>query len=193
MGRTYRDWPATTTCSWGLWLELRANIDVARRRYGEAQAWIEEGNRLAVMQGSRLLEGRFRLLNALGHDKSDLQAALAAATPMELLSSAEAIVRSLNRSPTVPDNVRASIAALPSRWLPLLRAVLNSPSDPAMVTAAHLLDEYGELPDVRTLRTLARGRVKGLKGSDIGRGLARRRSPQLIVGDLGPGEVHGGV
>ncbi len=186
MGQSYRDWPATTTCSWGLWLDLRANIDVARRRYGDAQAWIDEGTGLAVVQGSGLLEGRFRLLRALGdNNQAQLQTALAAATSMELLSSAEAIVRSLHRVPEVPEALRVSIAAWPGRWLPLLRSVVATPTDLATVAAARLLDEHGELADVRTLRALAKSRVKGLKGSDIGRGLARRRSPQLTVRDLG--------
>jgi two-component SAPR family response regulator len=104
---------------------------------------------------------------------------------MDLLSSAEAIVRNLHRIGPTPATLRDSLATWPQRWLPLLRLGIADPADPAAPVAAALLDEYGELSDVRSLRVLSRSRHKAFHGSDLGRGLARRRSPTLVVHDLG--------
>ncbi len=186
MGRSYTDWQATTTCSWGLWLDVRALIDLARREYQGAEAWIEEGAALALRQGAGFLEGRFRLSRALTRgEKADLLAAFGGASTMELLSAADAIVQNLDRLGPLPTPLRESIANWPERWLPLLRQVIADPTGPAAAPAAALLDEYGELADVRLLRRLAKSRIKAFRGSDIGRGLARRRSPHLTVHDLG--------
>jgi DNA-binding SARP family transcriptional activator len=186
MGARPQEWRAMTTCAWGHWLDLRALIELARRDYPAARARIDEGQALARRQGAGLLEGRFRLSRALlDGDQTEVSDAFAHASAMDLLSAAEPIVRNLHRIGPPPPSLRESIASWPQRWLPLLRLALADPSDPAAAPAATLLDEFGELGDVRSLRKLSRTRLKAFRGSDLGRGLARRRSPRLIVHDLG--------
>ena len=186
MRSSQTDWQATTTCSWAFWLDLRALIELARRDYPAAKARIDEGQALARRQGAGLLEGRFRLSRALlDGDLNEVSDAFAHASAMDLLSAAEPIVRNLHRLGPPPPSLRESVARWPQRWLPLLRLAVADPSDPAAAPAATLLDEFGELGDVRLLRRLSRTRLKAFRGSDLGRGLARRRSPRLIVHDLG--------
>ncbi len=185
------DWQATTTCAWAFWLDLRAQIELARRDYPAAKTRIDEGQALTLRQGAHLLEGRFRLSRAiLGGGPDEVSDVFARASAMDLLSAAEPIVRNLHRLGPPPLSLRESVAGWPQRWLPLLRLAVADPSDPAAVPAAYLLDEFGELGDVRLLRSLSRGRVKPLRGSDIGRGLARRRSPCLGVHDLGQASLE---
>ena len=186
MGEQHTDWQAPMTSTWGHWLDLRGLIELARRDYQAAADRIGLGRQIAERQGARLLERRFRLSGAIASGQPDQASeALANATDMELLSAAEAIVRNLHRIDPIPPTLRRSIEAWPQRWLPLLRQIVADPSDPASFQAAHLLDEFGELTDVKPLRALTKGRIRSLKGSDIGRGLARRRSPRLVVHDLG--------
>ncbi|MGC8634162.1 MAG: BTAD domain-containing putative transcriptional regulator [Candidatus Limnocylindrales bacterium] len=186
LGERYDAWQAPATCAWATWLHLRAIVDLTSRDYEKADGRITAGQALAVRQGAGLLEGRFRLSRAiLGGDPDGLSDAFARATPMDLLSSAEAIVRNLDRIGATPATLRESLSAWPQRWLPLLRQVIADPTDPAAPMAAALLDEYGELSDVRSLRGLSKSRHKAFRGSDLGRGLAKRRSPTLIVHDLG--------
>ena len=167
-------------------MDLRALIELARRDYPAAKARIDEGQALALRQGAGLLEGRFRLSRALLTGNLDeVSDVFARASAMDILSAAEPIVRNLHRLGPPPPSLRESVAGWPQRWLPLLRLAVADPSDPAAAPASKLLDEFGELADVRLLRSLSRSRVKAFRGSDIGRGLARRRSPRLIVHDLG--------
>ncbi len=186
LGASYRDSVAPETCSWALWLELRAEIELARRAPSAAMRWISEGDALVSRQRARLLEGRLRLLNAVAQgDARQLSDSVSRASSMDVLWVADALAANLDKFGDLPDGLRDSVEAWPARWLPLLRSLLSAHNHPALLQAAALLDEYGELSDVGLLRSLTRGKVKVLRGSDLGRALARRRSPRMIVRDLG--------
>jgi len=79
------------------------------------------------------------------------------------------------------DAVRAEAGRRPVRWRSALRAILESPG-PSMLRAAQLLDEIGAPEDIPRLRAVA----KALKvDGQLGKRLARRLAPQVVVEDQG--------
>jgi DNA-binding SARP family transcriptional activator/tetratricopeptide (TPR) repeat protein len=186
LGASCTNLPSVSTCGWLAWLWARAVVDAAGDREEEAARWIQIGVTLAARQHSALYWKRFSLLSALAHGSArEAAQAVEAASPMEILATAEVAIRNLDRLSPLPASLLRSISDWPQRWLPGLRRALSNSDHPRVRVAAQILDEYGELADVPRLRALARSRVRGLRGSAIGRALARRRSPRLYVHDLG--------
>ena len=186
LGPTYKHLPAASTCSWLAWMEVAALAALAGHDPDGAGSWIEQGTALAHLQKSGLFQGRFRLLVSLvGGGSVAVDAAIERASDMDLMVAAEALVASLHLTHRPHARVVSLIQGWPQKWLPLLRRALENPVSDATEPAALLLDEFGDLVDVPILRRLVRSRAKGQRGSSIGRGLARRRSPHLCVHDLG--------
>jgi LuxR family maltose regulon positive regulatory protein len=186
LGSSSEAWPAVTPGAWLSWMELRTSAALVTRRIDEARGFCAAGARLAELQGSGMYRGRFVLLRALcGADGPTMADAFGAASGMDLLSDAEAIVRRLDVLVPLPSRLAQSIESVPDRWLPLLRQAIRSPEDPCAKPAAVLLDRFGELEDVRPLRALTRSATRGFRGSNVGLALAQRRSPKLHVADLG--------
>jgi DNA-binding SARP family transcriptional activator len=191
MGTSYEEWVPTTTCAWASWLEVRCVVQLAARDYVGASSTADAGLVLAKLQGSKLLEGRFLLGQALASRSAEaVDRALEHASDMDLLMFAEALTRNLHLIGSAGTRIRDSIAGSPARWLPLLRRLLADPSDPSAVGAAALLEDMGEMTDVRLLRSLAKTRVKSFRGTDVGRALARRQSPRLQIHDLGRSRLN---
>jgi DNA-binding SARP family transcriptional activator len=68
--------------------------------------------------------------------------------------------------------------------------VVERGDGPPAIHAARILDEIGEPEDVRRLRRLVKS--VPLRGADsaLGRGLARRLAPRVVIDDLGATAVH---
>lgn len=73
----------------------------------------------------------------------------------------------------------------PDRWLPVLRRAAGTTSSPGRLAAARLLDSVGDASDIAFLRAIAR--ESKATGSDrrLGKTLARRLAPKVLVEDLG--------
>jgi DNA-binding SARP family transcriptional activator len=175
----------TAVSGWVQWLFERALCLLSTGQDELAVGVVRAGRTLAERQGASLYRSRFRLLDALAADDPAIGTLLQAATDMDLLSCAEAMVTHLHRIPADDQTLPRVIADAPDRWLPLIRTELSDPRRPAAMRCAQMLDEFGSMGDVRLLRSLAKSKVKGFKGTDIGRSLARRRSPTLKIADLG--------
>ena len=167
------------------WLIARGEGLLVGGRPDEAAATLADARELAERQGADAYRGRLVMLGelALGHRLP--AEVLARATDMDILSCTDALAEQLHLVPETAEPILTSITRWPSRWLPLLREAIRHPTKPNALRAARLLDEFGELDDVRPLRQLAKSRIRGLRGTDLGRGLARRRSPRLVISDLG--------
>ncbi len=186
LGASYELWPAPVPAAWLTWIQLRAIVDLAQEDTVAARAWIRAGESLSVEQQSWLFLQRFRLIAGLasGEQAAALEA-VAGATEATLLSNAEAVVCRVELLQPAPPRLRESISSRTDRWLPLLRRVLQQEPGPRVYAAARLLDEFGDLEDVRPLRALTKKHRKDLKGADLGRDLVHRRSPRLRIADLG--------
>lgn len=175
----------TDLSGWVQWLFVQASAWLAAHSPRQAATAIARGRLLIEQQGAWLYRTRFRILASLADSGREIDTVFAEASERDILAAAEAIAAQLHLIDSVQRKVKATVENRPDRWLPLLRQVIADPTGPAAAPAAALLDEYGELTDVRLLRRLAKSRIKAFRGSDIGRGLARRRSPHLTVHDLG--------
>jgi DNA-binding SARP family transcriptional activator len=86
--------------------------------------------------------------------------------------------------PAALNIVEAEVLRRPERWRPPLRGALSRRA-PSASTAARLLDKVGEQDDVAILRSFARENRKAGIDPEIGRGLARRLAPRVVIEDLG--------
>ncbi|MEW5991885.1 MAG: BTAD domain-containing putative transcriptional regulator [Chloroflexota bacterium] len=81
--------------------------------------------------------------------------------------------------------VYSEAASRPERWRPALRRVLAADGESAEFAAAVLLDRIGSGQDIPILRRLARSHRSRPGASMLGRGLARRLAPRVLIEDLG--------
>ncbi|MBA2382874.1 MAG: winged helix-turn-helix domain-containing protein [Chloroflexi bacterium] len=107
-------------------------------------------------------------------------------TPV-LSVGAELIVDRLDGlSPDADSIVTREATLRPERWRQALRRIL--PSGLAHVSrlhAARLLDVIGDRSDIPVLRRIAREPRRAANDRTLGRGLARRLAPRIVVHDLG--------
>ena len=80
--------------------------------------------------------------------------------------------------------VRTVAKSAPERWRPALRREIEQAGDATLI-AASLLDEVGEREDIPVLRRLARQPKAKAFDRELGRRLARRLAPRVVVHDLG--------
>jgi ATP/maltotriose-dependent transcriptional regulator MalT/DNA-binding SARP family transcriptional activator len=144
--------------------------------------------KLAAVQGARLWEHQAGLVEALSNPDADADEAVfrAAADDSTALSiSAELVIRRLG---DLGEEAMALIAAeagrRATRWRASLRKTVETGLMPHALVAGKLLDEIGESPDVQRLRTASR-RLKDPRAHALGRKLARRLAPRVLVDDLG--------
>jgi LuxR family maltose regulon positive regulatory protein len=78
------------------------------------------------------------------------------------------------------------------RWRKPLRHEVDGGEGITALRAAQILDEVGEVEDIRRLRRLVRSRrVRGPTAA-LGRGLARRLAPRVVLDDLGATRIQVG-
>jgi DNA-binding SARP family transcriptional activator len=117
-------------------------------------------------------------------------AAVRAVGHLGILMVADALASALHLLQPIPDELSESIQMWPERWLPLLRRQLGRGNDPTARVAATLLDEHGNPDDVIRLRAYDKTyRRRVAVSSPIGRRLAKRLAPRLMVRDLGRVEL----
>lgn len=142
---------------------------------------------LATRQGALLWGEYARVIRSAARETQDPSPTIltvATTTPVTLSMAAEAIINRLaDLSPDALNVVRAEVRARPWRWLsPTRRAAAGD--GPSRFLAASFLEDIGEHQDVGLLRKLARGSRDGRRAA-LGKRLARRIAPKVIVEDLG--------
>jgi ATP/maltotriose-dependent transcriptional regulator MalT/DNA-binding SARP family transcriptional activator len=99
----------------------------------------------------------------------------------------------VERLPELEARVRAGIHEVarkrPEPWRAPLRRALLAPSPSTRLAAARLLDEVGEADDVRPLRQVAKKFRRSGPDARLGKSLARRLAPRILVRDLGRTEI----
>lgn len=189
--------PAAMPLDMGYDLERRVLLALSLLVAGDLDAAIDSGSRAQVIargRASRRSEVRLNLVLAMASlDARSLRDSISAAADvgdMSLLTTADALGTYLWLIPEGPEALRRSISRWPRRWLPILRRQLEQGGTANAAVAAGLLDQYGESTDVGLLRAFARTYRRQLKGSSqVGKELAKRVAPRLLIGDLGRGEL----
>ncbi|HYK94642.1 MAG TPA: BTAD domain-containing putative transcriptional regulator [Candidatus Dormibacteraeota bacterium] len=142
---------------------------------------------LAIRQGATHWEAYAEALAAvadIARDPSATLAEVATKAPVALSMAAEAVVLRLgDLTDQATSDIGDEVRRRPWRWREPIRRAVTTPGA-ASWPAARLLDEIGELADVPLLRGLARTAREG-RGFPLGRGLARRLAPKVVVEDLG--------
>jgi LuxR family transcriptional regulator, maltose regulon positive regulatory protein len=143
---------------------------------------------LAKTQGARLWEAYASLLEAATSPDttfSSVVIAVAGQHSSVLSIAAEAILIRLDGlSDEAQTKVLDEACLRPSRWLPSTRRLMTVGSDARSLALARLLEEIGEVEDIKRLRDA--GRMLGYTGGRaLGRSLARRLAPHAFVEDLG--------
>ena len=88
--------------------------------------------------------------------------------------------------------VRASATTWPDRWRPVLRSALAGDDLERKLRTGRLLEIIGDASDVRLLRNTAK-QFKGSRGqADLGRSLARRLAPRILIEDFGQVVIRAG-
>jgi ATP/maltotriose-dependent transcriptional regulator MalT/DNA-binding SARP family transcriptional activator len=143
--------------------------------------------------GARRATVRLRvILMAVESDADGLRAAVEEAArsgALALLETADLIASSLNLLEPITDEVKTSVLDWPDRWLPLLRREIAGGNTAAAHAAARLLALTGELVDVPRLRAFERTYMRRSRTPSLARELAVRKSPRLVVRDLGRMEL----
>ena len=143
----------------------------------------------AKARDARRPEVRLAILNALAKgDRTQLMSALAEGERtghLAILEVVDAVLARMESVAPISDALDRSIRSYPNRWLPAIRRRLEGGNTANARAAAAMLDEYGSLEDVGLLRAYAKTYARRGPGRDLGRALARRTSPKLLVHDLG--------
>lgn len=85
--------------------------------------------------------------------------------------------------------VSVEASARPERWRDPLRTVIASEDAAASLFAAKLLDQIGTIGDVALLRQVAKKKKADRSWAGLGRSLAKRIAPRVMIEDLGRIEV----
>jgi ATP/maltotriose-dependent transcriptional regulator MalT/DNA-binding SARP family transcriptional activator len=161
-------------------------ISVLGRR-SDALDMAQRCRNLAIRQGAKAWEEYAVVLAAVADTAADPSAAftsIRARSPGTLSFAAEAVVSRLRElNPAAMAVVRAEASERPWRWREPTRRTATS-AETQDLAAALLLDEIGEPQDISVLRTIARS-WKDARGLTLGRGLARRLAPRVLIEDLG--------
>ncbi len=137
----------------------------------QAKVWVEYASILGAI-ADRGTDPSYEILAAGRRDATVLSMA------------ADAVITRLDEfSPEAASLIRLEALARPWRWRESVRRIAAEAGRRDVATAL-LLDEIGTRPDIALLRGIARSNRDGLGGA-LGRGLARRLAPRVIIEDLG--------
>jgi len=188
--------PVETPLDLGLSISRRVLLSELLLAAGREEEALRESSDAAVSAesvGAGPALARANVVRALAaNDVAAARVAIAQAAragSMALLEVAPLVVRALDVLGQVPPELSESIRAFPRRWLPLVRRVLESGNTRAGHLAAAILDEHGTLEDVGLLRAFAKTYARRGPGRALGKKLARRVSPPLLIRDLGRTEL----
>ena len=172
-------------------------FDVRRRAAAAALAFlngddtaavkVRQGMAAASAQGARLWVRYFKLLlHLIEAPRAEDAERLTAGDPALMSMAAEMVVTRLHEmSPATVEAIAAEASRRPERWREPLRLSASGASEVAALRAAEILEQIGELSDVPLLRAAGR-RLRARPGAtDLGRDLARRLAPRVVVEDLG--------
>jgi DNA-binding SARP family transcriptional activator/tetratricopeptide (TPR) repeat protein len=187
LGRFDASRPTTESAAQAHQMLTRARLGLLRGDPA-AGAWAAQGLELARSQGAKHLAWRAVLLDAVAsHTTAELGRAVSEvgrARPSVLRSEAAVLSGAMDRLVPLPIELARSIEGHPDAWRPHFRRWLADSRASVRRANALLLDEHGEWIDVPRLRGLARdSAVRGVR--HLGRELARRTAPRVMVQDLG--------
>lgn len=172
-------------------LAIRAYLAVITRD-PDASTRLLNAIDFAERQGATIWASYCRVIQCAASD--DLDVGLQQMSKQEavyLSMVAEVLIANLNR---MNENsirmIHSEAAARPERWRSGLRRAIAHQENPSRLLAASILNEIGEASDVPALRAIARGSKESRADSTLGRGLARRLAPQVIVEDQGRVEIR---
>jgi DNA-binding SARP family transcriptional activator len=174
---------------------FQARVRLAEARLALGTGTPDAGRRtaaalhLAVRQGAKLYAGGARVLQAALADQASFATTIrqvAGDMPACLSTVAEVVTERLGLlEPEIFATVAAESRRLPIRWREPLRRAVAVDVPNVRLPAAVILDEIGETSDILPLRAVARS-LRGREGAaNLGRGLARRLAPRILVEDQG--------
>jgi LuxR family maltose regulon positive regulatory protein len=147
-----------------------------------------EARSLATLQGARLWESQAALIEAFastGGAAEDAILRMDAGNLAALSMSSELVIARLDEfGEEATARIATEAARRPARWRPSLRQAVEIGPTAQVLSAGPLLEEIGEGADVHLLRSASR-RVRDAKAHDLGRKLARKLAPRVVVEDLG--------
>jgi DNA-binding SARP family transcriptional activator len=168
-------------------LALHAYLAIARGS-DDADARTREAIAFAEAQGARFWARYVEMLAAVTRAHLDGGAAIgrtAGADAAYLSIFPNEVVARLNLlEHDALQLVRDEVHARPERWRPALREAVDEDGI-VKWSAAALLDEIGERPDIPRLRRVAQTGTRTTGAKDVGRKLARRLASKVYVADLG--------
>lgn len=174
---------------------VRARIQVLSTP-SSSTALAQEAARLAESQGARHYQVRAEILLAVANrDPIGLTKIIedaVALAPGALRAEAAAICSCIDLLDVIPAALATSFAAHSDAWRPHLRRGLRSGEPQVRLSAARLLDAYGERSDVRPLRRLARATSTPRRDRHLGKALSRATAFRVEIEDLGRTEIHVG-
>jgi ATP/maltotriose-dependent transcriptional regulator MalT/DNA-binding SARP family transcriptional activator len=141
---------------------------------------------LANAQGARMWADYGAVLGATAarSEPSSVLIEIGARNPVALSMAAEAVIRRIGDcSDEALSCIRDEAGKRPWRWVGAVRrATLEG--GPNQLPVARLLEAIGDKEDIVVLRAIAR-KIRHVQGSGLGRSLARRLAPKVIIEDLG--------
>jgi LuxR family maltose regulon positive regulatory protein len=164
-------------------------------RAPDARIKVTEALAFADRQGASLWAGYCKVLLATLGTRIDtgLRRISADLGGVYLSLVAEPLIASLDRMDEVSRTLVASEAkARPERWRPSMRREVADEGSPNRIHAARILDAIGEQADVPLLRMVARGSRNSRTDATLGKGLARRLAPSVLIEDQGRVEIRVG-
>ena len=129
------------------------------------------------------------LLVAYASSDEALSAAIVSigtSSPWHVTYLADLIARKAHAvDPAAIDVIHTAMQMHPKRWQQALRLQLDASTGSSRLSAGRLLERIGDQSDIRRLRAAGRS-VRRLPGApDLGKGLARRLAPRVLIEDLG--------
>ena len=172
--------------------ETRRHLAVALletlRGKPQAQEHAASARGLAASQGAWLWEQYAGLLEAIANrdrNPSDAIVRIANVIPATMSMAAEAVLLRLGELDAEAARVvHEEATKRPSRWRASTRRRLEGAADANQLGAALLLEEIGQIDDVRLLRSMSR-KLRDPFATNLGRPLARRLARRVFVEDLG--------
>lgn len=166
----------------------RAHLAMARGDVN-ACAQVREATSFALAEGVDAVRRVGELLVAACGDAAALSrtiATIATTFPWHVTFVAEEIVRGL---PHVDREALAIVRDIaqrhPERWRRALRQEVSSTHLASNIPAARLLEVIGTEQDIAPLRALAKRAGRRMDVANLGRALARRLAPRIVVEDQG--------
>src|ERR1035437_4764597 len=102
--------------------------------------------------------------------------------PSHVSIAAEAIATRLHwLDETTFAALTAEVLNHPNRWRLAVRRIVQTANHQARLRAARLLDEIGEIADVRLLRAMGKKLPSGSEGSSLGQRLIRRLANRIWI------------